>query len=423
MLDRPVRILLVQGDPQETSRVRSALDESNHAYELAHVAKLEEGIAHLRASQSDVLLLDFHGSGRSGLEAVRQVHAQVARAPIVVLGSSDSEHLAIEALRQGAQDYVPKSHLDGRCLMRALLHAVQRKQLEMKLRRSLHKAHEELESKVRQRTADMEEALTVLGENVGELSSITEVLREMEKLFWQMAEGMPYVFWIASGDLNRTLYVNSAYEKVWGRSVQSLYQKADSWMEAIHPEDQPRVAAHVRRWIRQANAGRARHATSQFRVIRPDGTTIRVRSRVFALCDESDKLTRVCGLIEELAPRSTLSPLTKMEEGGVEADFTVLSWNVPGMEKIGLGRRDVIHRVLTALLGPAFAAQAASDRVLKANGGHQVLTIPLQRDGRNLHLQVLIEELPDAGGSIVATIQVIEAAAAQKHEELPAASR
>ena len=37
------------------------------------------------------------------------------------------------------------------------------------------------------------------------------------------------------------LYVSPAYERIWGRSLDSLYQRPQSFIEAIHPEDRAQV--------------------------------------------------------------------------------------------------------------------------------------------------------------------------------------
>jgi len=60
-----------------------------------------------------------------------------------------------------------------------------------------------------------------------------------------MAESIQDVFWIAPPDLSNMVYVSPGYELVWGRTCQELYRSPQSFLEAIHPEDQQRVRAEV----------------------------------------------------------------------------------------------------------------------------------------------------------------------------------
>lgn len=48
-------------------------------------------------------------------------------------------------------------------------------------------------------------------------------------------------FWLRSSDNKEMLYVNRAYEQVWERSCQSLYENPGAFIESVHPEDRTRV--------------------------------------------------------------------------------------------------------------------------------------------------------------------------------------
>ena len=78
---------------------------------------------------------------------------------------------------------------------------------------------------------------------VGGISDITEhkevenAYRESEARFLQIAENIREVFWLFDLQEQRVLYVNPAYDLIWGRSCESLYKRYESWAESIHPDD------------------------------------------------------------------------------------------------------------------------------------------------------------------------------------------
>src|SRR5205085_3800921 len=68
-----------------------------------------------------------------------------------------------------------------------------------------------------------------------------EALRTSEERFRQLAENINEVFWILDPALKEIFYVSPAFQKIWGRSCQELYENPRLWLESIDGEDRPRV--------------------------------------------------------------------------------------------------------------------------------------------------------------------------------------
>src|SRR5262249_37823059 len=68
-------------------------------------------------------------------------------------------------------------------------------------------------------------------------------LRESEARFRLIAETIGEVFWMAAVDLERIFYISPGYERIWGRTRESLYQAPRSFLDAIHPEDREHAIA------------------------------------------------------------------------------------------------------------------------------------------------------------------------------------
>ena len=124
----------------------------------------------------------------------------------------------------------------------------------------------------------------------------TAALGESEQRFRQIAENIREVFWLSTADLGNALYISPAYESVWGRSRESLYQDPRAFFAAIHPEDRPRVVAIVAR-------DREQGFEVEYRVVRPDGSIRWIRDRGFPITDESGHFYRVAGIAEDITER------------------------------------------------------------------------------------------------------------------------
>ena len=129
-----MRVLLVEDNPGDARLIRFYLSEAGlAAYALTHVDRLADGIKRASGADFDVVLLDLSLPDASGLETVRRMHEAAATRPIVVLTGLDDEAVALEALREGAQDYLMKGQIDGRLLVRAMRYAIERKRTLIEL--------------------------------------------------------------------------------------------------------------------------------------------------------------------------------------------------------------------------------------------------------------------------------------------------
>jgi two-component system, cell cycle sensor histidine kinase and response regulator CckA len=106
---------------------------------VQHVTDLKSAIQHGAKGVYDVVLLDLGLPDSYGLETFMGFHAATPDIPTIVFTSVDDEEIALEALRQGAQDYLVKGQVDSRLLIRAIQYAIERKTIEDKLKDSEEK--------------------------------------------------------------------------------------------------------------------------------------------------------------------------------------------------------------------------------------------------------------------------------------------
>jgi len=129
-----VRVLLLEDNPGDVRLFREGLREiSNISVELIHVETLAVALELVRAGEFDVGLLDLALPDARGLEVVQQLHDAAPDVPLVVLTALKDDALAIQALQNGAQDYLVKSEIHGVSLWRALRYAMERHHRQLAL--------------------------------------------------------------------------------------------------------------------------------------------------------------------------------------------------------------------------------------------------------------------------------------------------
>jgi two-component system cell cycle sensor histidine kinase/response regulator CckA len=147
------RLLLVEDNPGDARLLREMFKEQgSHDTEVTHVESVTEAEKHLAGREFDIILLDLGLPDAEGLGAVRRARAAAPRVPLVVLTGLDDESLAVQALQEGAQDYLVKGQIESRGLLRALRYAVERKNMEEAL--FLEKERLRLQSAALEATAD-----------------------------------------------------------------------------------------------------------------------------------------------------------------------------------------------------------------------------------------------------------------------------
>ena len=133
-----------------------------------------------------------------------------------------------------------------------------------------------------------------LSSDITDRREAEQALRNSEEKFRQLAESIHEVFWMMPPAGDEMLYVSPAYEQVWERTRDSLYQNPTSWAEAIHPGDTEK--AHVL-FVRQIQ-GEA--VESEYRIRTPGGQEKWIRDRAFPIRDEAGEVIRIVGIAEDI---------------------------------------------------------------------------------------------------------------------------
>jgi PAS domain S-box-containing protein len=107
--------------------VREALTDTRFgSFQVEWVKNLSEGLERLSRRGIDAVLADLFLPDSQGIETLDRLLLAAPRVPILVLSGLEDDDVATKTVQHGAQDYLPKSHLDSYTLLRALRNMIDR---------------------------------------------------------------------------------------------------------------------------------------------------------------------------------------------------------------------------------------------------------------------------------------------------------
>ena len=129
-----------------------------------------------------------------------------------------------------------------------------------------------------------------------------EELGERERMLRGFVDASNAVFWIMKTHPELVLYVNPAFERIWGLSPSELYRQPRLWMDSIYIDDRPKIMEAFSNWVEKVPGS---GYDVEYRIIRTDGETRWIHDRGFALYEEKDGNSRLAGIAEDITERKT----------------------------------------------------------------------------------------------------------------------
>ena len=138
MKKQHLQILHFEDNPADAILVREIFSElTNITCTLHNVVHLQEGLHQLSGNHYDLLLLDLNLPDSSGYATFETVKKSAGHVPVIIMSGLVDENLAVKAVQEGAQDYLIKGQFGANLLIRAILYAIERQKLLVKLRDAL----------------------------------------------------------------------------------------------------------------------------------------------------------------------------------------------------------------------------------------------------------------------------------------------
>ncbi|MDB6065316.1 MAG: putative sensor protein [Pedosphaera sp.] len=297
-MNRVLRVLVVEDSENDAKLMLLKLRQGGYEPEHERVDTAAAMEAALQRREWDIIICDYVMPGFSGLDALSLFKQKGLDIPFIVFSGHIGEAIAVQAMRAGAHDYIMKDN------MARLVPAVTRELREAGIR----KARRESE----------------------------QALRESEERFRQLADNLDAAFFVSerSGGegSRRMLYVSPAYETIWGRSMESLYQDGMSWLKAVHPEDEGAVLCELARMDRG-------EFDLEFRIRSLDMKTRWIHYRTFPVFNANGDMYRIAGIAEDITRH-------KQTEEQLAANAKQLGEMVEEMRAIGEELRERNREIL-----------------------------------------------------------------------------
>ncbi len=304
MKNELIKILLVEDNPEDAALVREMLSETNTVrFDVIHFDRIGKALQFLSSGGCDIILLDLSLPDCIGLDTFVQTHAAMPRVPIVVMSGLGDEELAVQALHRGAQDYLVKGQVDSTLLVRAVRYAIERKQTEDALRR----AHDELELRVRERTAELIVTNDALLAEIDERKKTEEALQKSKESLAEAQRIAHIGNWSWDIRTNELQWSDEVY-RIFRLNPREFEPTYDTFLSYVHPDDREPVGKAVEKALRGKPYG------VDYRIVLPDGTVRFVHAQGEIAFDENGELVRMVGTVQDITEKKEQESRLLMSE-------------------------------------------------------------------------------------------------------------
>lgn len=256
-----IKILLVEDDEVDRMAVSRALKTTGMAAEIVAAVDCQNAIASLTQQTFDCVLMDYRLPDGDGLGLVQQIRDMGLKLPLIVLTGQGDEQIAVQLMKLGASDYLPKSKLSPEMLTRSLRNAVR-----------IYRA----ESKAAQ---------------------ATERLRESEERYRLVLEGSNDGIW--DWDIiTHNIYCNDRLYEIVGLSSAEVKVTYDLFCQLLHPEDRLKVSQVIGEHL-QSNI----ELDVEFRLLHTSGEYRYCIARGKAWRDSNGRPFRMSGIVSDITER------------------------------------------------------------------------------------------------------------------------
>ncbi len=127
-----IRVLLIEDDILDAEQVQRSFNSVfPRVFDVVHVTRFLDATEEIKKRTFQVVILDLGLPDNKGLRGVKTLMNLIPTVPVIVLTGIDDDDAAMEAISLGAQEFLSKNELAPNSLVRAIRHAIKRKQVSL----------------------------------------------------------------------------------------------------------------------------------------------------------------------------------------------------------------------------------------------------------------------------------------------------
>jgi PAS domain S-box-containing protein len=288
MTTKTLKILVVEDNPADVLLVESLLKEAKYArFEITHVESLEEAEQTLGKQSFEIILLDLGLPDSQGIETFFRIRRLASDIPIVVLTGLYDEAIAIEAVSNGAQDYICKDRWDAQLIVRSINQAIERHQVLQECKQANETSQAALKA-----------------------------LREAQQRLELAIDGADLIFW-ERNFVTDELALGGLTAKILGFSPGDIVD-FEHWKSRVHCDDVRRFLAAVDAHVK----GETPSYETEYRARSESGEWIWILSRgKIVERDATGKALRMAGTFVDITSRKLAEEALRQSENLFRAVF------------------------------------------------------------------------------------------------------
>jgi PAS domain S-box-containing protein len=203
-----LRVLMIDDDETDRASVRRCLQQSGRSVTVDEAGSAAEALTLIQGARYDCILLDYFLPDMDGLALFKTLQTAVPDSPVLIFTGRGDEDMAVELMKAGASDYLPKNSMTPERLSAGLRYA-------MELARAT-RARREAEEK----------------------------LRTQEAVFRTLANAIPQMAWMTDPSGNR-YWFNQRWFEYTGTTIEDM--QGWGWRRVHHPDHVERVTQLIHR--------------------------------------------------------------------------------------------------------------------------------------------------------------------------------
>ncbi|MCM0083179.1 PAS domain-containing protein [Geomonas sp. Red32] len=187
-MPKSLRILIVEDNPGDAELLKLLLPPDGTIMKAGCVSRLSEAVSALKAGRVDLVFLDLGLPDSFGLDTLRALYRETrCSVPVIVLTGTCDDEVGVQAIREGAQDYLVKGEIDTKLLARSIKYAVERSRTE----KALKEMNDSLEQRVNERTEELSRANRTLQIEIAERQRAEEEQRHSKEQWERTFHSVP----------------------------------------------------------------------------------------------------------------------------------------------------------------------------------------------------------------------------------------